>query len=511
MQTKKMSITLKSCLILLLAFSVVLTGCTGNNGATTNNGNAVPASSTNNKETNEELKPYEISLFYPGTPQKDVEVVEAEVNKYLKDKINATLQINAIDWGQWDNKLNLMVNANEKADIIFTAAWQNYTVNVARGAFLPVNDLLEKHGKNILENLDPAFILGSKIEGKNYGVPTNKELAATRGVLIREDLVKKHNIDLSNVKTWTDLEPILKTIKENEPDVTPFFISNSTGNGILDNLDWDYLGDATVPGVVRKIGSDTTVYNALETPEYLEAAALIRKWYQAGYVNSDAATSTVFPRDQAKTGKVFMWTDGLKPGKDAEEEGYVGFDLTQVELTEPTITTGDASGSMLAISRTSEDPERAMMFLNLLHSDKYLNNLINFGIEGTHYEKVSDEIKKPGPKNKDYNPGAMWQLGNQFLNYLGDHEDPKKWEKFKDFNSRGVKSPALGFAFNSEPVKNEIAACRNVSEQYDPALTSGAVDPDQVIPEYLAKLKASGIDKIIAEKQRQLDAFLASQ
>ena len=26
-------------------------------------------------------KPYEVSLFYPGTPQKDVALVEAEINK----------------------------------------------------------------------------------------------------------------------------------------------------------------------------------------------------------------------------------------------------------------------------------------------------------------------------------------------------------------------------------------------------------------------------------------------
>ena len=40
-------------------------------------------------------------------------------------------------------------------------------------------------------------------------------------------------------------------------------------------------------------------------------------------------------------------------------------------------------------------------------------------------------------------------------------------------------------------------------------MTSGAVDPNEMIPKYLEKLKAAGIDKIIAAKQEQLDAFLA--
>lgn len=50
---------------------------------------------------------------------------------------------------------------------------------------------------------------------------------------------------------------------------------------------------------------------------------------------------------------------------------------------------------MLAISTTSEDPARAMMFINLLHTDPYLNNLLNYGIEGKHYLKVNENVIKP--------------------------------------------------------------------------------------------------------------------
>ena len=94
-------------------------------------------------------------MYYPGTPQKDVALVEAEINKNGA-KIGATLKINAIDWGQWDNKLNLMISSGEKSDIIFTAAWQNYTVNVAKGAFLPLNDLLDQYGQDIKKS-GPCF------------------------------------------------------------------------------------------------------------------------------------------------------------------------------------------------------------------------------------------------------------------------------------------------------------------------------------------------------------------
>lgn len=127
----------------VMTLSLVLAACSSDKGGTTTPGAEGGGASEGGG------KPYEVTLFYPGTPQKDVALVEAEINKKMEPKIGATLKINAIDWGQWDNKLNLMISSGEKSDIIFTAAWQNYTVNVAKGAFLPLNDLLDAHGQDI--------------------------------------------------------------------------------------------------------------------------------------------------------------------------------------------------------------------------------------------------------------------------------------------------------------------------------------------------------------------------
>jgi putative aldouronate transport system substrate-binding protein len=497
-------------LISFLALSMVVAGCGKTNTTTT----PAPASTAATAETPKAKEPTaEIQLMFPGTPQKDVALIEAEANKYLKDKLNVTLKINAVDWGQWDNKLNLMIASGEPSDIVFTAAWQRYAINVAKGAFLDLGPLIDKDAPELKKELEPAFFEGSKINGKNYGIPTNKELAATRGVVYRQDLADKYQLDVSKVKTWADLEPLLKVIKEKEPTVTPFFMTSGS-NGVFDGLDWDALGDGAIPGVISKTDKATKVLNQLETPQYLDIMKLTRSWFKAGYINKDAATSTVTTADQAKAGKVFMWAEGLKPGKAAEMEGYVGFKLGQIDLTVPTITTGDASGAMLAISKSSKNPDKAMKVIGLLHSDKYLNNLINFGIEGKHYVKKSDNVidTAPGidPKNHPYNPGAQWELGNQFLNYLMSNENPKKWDLFKEFNAKGVKSPGLGFSFDAEPVKTEIAAVTNVSKQYEAAIRTGSVDPDEKIAEYLAKQKAAGVDKIIAEKQKQFDAFLAA-
>lgn len=85
------------------------------------------------------------------------------------------------------------------------------------------------------------------------------------------------------------------------------------------------------------------------------------------------------------------------------------------------------------------------------------------------------------------------------------------WEQTKEINNNAQASPLLGFAFDAANVSAEIAQCKAVVDEYIPSLDSGSVDPDKYLPEFLSKLEASGVDKIISEMQTQVDAWLASK
>lgn len=520
MKTTKKSMLM--LLILILSMSMVLAACggnkqsssSGNNSSSSNKGSGNSNASNDGGSAAAELDFVELTFTYPGTKQKDHDKIMGEINSYLKEKINANIDIQPIEWGQWDQKVNLMVASREPMDIYFTAAWSNYSVNVSKGAFLALDDLLAntEAGQSIVNSLDPAFLEGSKINNKNYGIPTNKELASGGGIVYRSDIAEELGLDFSNVKTIHDLGPILEQVKQAKPEMIPLFALPGDFVNAHFLANWDFLGDNNVPGVIRKDRNDTTVKPRFDYPEYMENLKTARKYFLAGYINEDATTTTLSSQDALKNGNVFMTVQPLKPGKDAELASATGLTgkLQQLELTERTIATTETAGSMLAISSTSENPERALMFINLLHTDKYLNNLLNFGLEGEHYSR-NGEIISPSEKQADYAPGAAWMFGSQFLNYVWDSEDPQKWEQFREFNNAGHPSPALGFTFNSEPVKTEVAAVVNIRQEYDDALETGAVDPEEIVPQYIEKLKAAGLDKIIEEKQRQFDEFLANK
>lgn len=519
-KTKKRATLLAA---IILAIAMLVSACGGNN-APNNTGNQTnnPEQNTNqnNGQTEEEgntgeseLEPYQLTLVYPGAPQKDEALVEEALNKLLTEKINATIDLMPIDWGSWDEKVNLMIASREEVDIIFTAQWNGHASNVGKGAFLELDNLIQQHGQGILETQDPTFLEGARINGKNYGVPTTKELAAAGGIVYRKDVAEELGIDMSQVKTIKDLDAVYAKVKAERPDLTPLYIS-STDNTFNSHFfgNYDFLGDATIPGAIFKDGTDTTVVPIETTDRFLETTRLTHEFFKKGYINADAATSQVSAPDAWKAGIVFSAIESLKPGKDEEVATTAGLSgkLGQIQLTNKTIATSETAGSMLGISSTSQDPERAMMFINLLHTDKEVNNLINFGIKDVHYT-LNGEIMSKTDRTGDYSPGANWMLGNQFLNYLWDTEDPQKWEKFKEFNTGATKSPALGFVFNSEPVKNEIGALANVIKQYQVAIDRGVVNIDDVLDEYMSAMKAAGLDKVIAEKQAQFDEFLASK
>ena len=56
-----------------------------------------------------------------------------------------------------------------------------------------------------------------------------------------------------------------------------------------------------------------------------------------------------------------------------------------------------------------------------------------------------------------------------------------------------------------------MANCSAVISEMVPALSNGSVDPTKALPEFLSRLEVAGVDKIIAEKQAQYDAWRATK
>jgi len=507
MLKKQRIFSLLVCMLLVVAF--ILTGCTG----PTTTGGGSQTSSDDGSKTQTGEQPVTLTWYLVGNRQEpDTPMVLEEANKYLKDKLNVAIDLHVFGWGDdYDQKVNTALAAGEPIDIVFTANWAaNYNVNAASGYFTELNGYLEKYPA-IKQILGEDFLNGSAINGKNYGLPTNKEKVHNWGWLLRKDLVDKYNMDINSIryKPIEAIEPFLKIIKENEPEITPLCIA--TMDAPFQLLDWDRISDDDVPGALYPDNRDNTIINHFLAPESIELYHLMRDWANKGYIHPDAATMQN-QIELMKSGKYFAASQSLKPGKDAEITANTGIEWVQVDVTRPVMSNRETTGALLAIPKASKNPEKAFLFIEMLYTDKYLKNLLNYGIENVHYKKISDNvIELINPENSGYNPGHGWKFGDQFKDYLMSNEDPQKWEKFLQFNDEGLVLNSLGFVFDKTNVETQISSCKNVVQAYYKQLFTGAVEVEPTIEQFAKELKAAGVDELIAEMQRQYDEWRNSK
>lgn len=450
-------------------------------------------------------KPVELIWYTIGTPQKDTDRVMEEVSKYTKEKIGVTVKMNMIDFGDYTQKMQVMTASGTPMDVLFTSSWAfDYVQNARKGAFYAIDDLLNKQGADVKGALDPAFLSGSKVDGHNYGIPANKELPAQEVWRFNKKFLDKYEIDYKSIKTLEDLEPVLKIIKEKESGIVPFAVDKNFGPYVP----YDFVIEK-LPMAVKVDSKDLKIVNVLETPEMIQALKTMHKYYKAGYIPTEAAT-TNSSTDLQKTGNWFVDKATTQPFADNLWSASNGYPVVSTPSSPAYIYNWSVMGSMQAISANSRYPEKAMEFLNLLNTDPVLRNMVDSGIENVHYKKLGENVMENLPESKNYDM-PTFSLGNLMITHLYPEDPANKWDEFKKFNATGKPAALLGFNFDPSKVTSEIAALQNAKEEFWTPLMTGTADPDKVLQQAVQKLKSAGLDKIMEEAQRQLDAWKATQ
>lgn len=475
-------------------------------------------SSKNNEKSNiNDESTIELKMCYVTftTIPKDLDLVTAEINKITKEKINATVKIEPIIVSEYSQQINLKLNSNENLDMFVTGTLSgifDYPILASSGKLYPLDNLIKDKGSGISSALGDEYLNASRINGKIYGLPTIKDMTSEHGIKIKKDLVDKYKIDMNKIKTLDDLESVMKLIHDNGSNQ---YLGVMGGTSIVDCFGVSAFGDKLVDGFgVLMNPNDLKVVDYYETPEYKQLLKKIRRWYTLGYIWPDIVTNKENDSLLIKENKLYGSTAFINPLSQYSVTREVGSPVAVAPIYPAIKSTSTVTDFMWAIPSYSKNSEKAMEFLNLMYTDKDIINLFNYGIEGTHYKKIMgseemiDTMQGIDIGENRYNLNQEYMFGNEFLSHVWNGNPPDIWQQIDDFNKNAVKSKALGFVFDIAPVKAEYTKVSNVVSQYKLALENGAIDPDKVLPDFISKLKAAGIDKIVSEKQKQLDKWV---
>lgn len=516
-------------LFLIAALSVSsLTGCgAGNNNSSTmdDSGTSSQESEANGSEsaeaseensTAQELVDLTMILLTDGANYPDTEEVDQAVADIVKTDLSINLSIERVSLWDFSTVMNLKLSSGEPADLL--QGWNNYNTYAANGYFLdmePYKELMP----DVLELIGDYVTMGY-VGDKLYSVTSVKDLASLQGFIFRKDWVEETGINLEEVTTIDSFGELLRAIKANHPDATPL-TSGTIGvapygiPGLVPTDDGFYMAVSFAAGVgLLDPVNSSEVVNLYAQDYFRDYADACYAWAAEGLIaKSDISSGAEMVRAGTSGGYAMPY----KPGVDIQEMTNCDHEMTlwippldrALKITNTTYS--------WSVNANCAEPERAIQLLNYLYTSEEVMNLLSWGIEGKDYVFVDEENKIIDyPEGVDsasvgYSLWSKFGVPNTYLQYLLDGSDPDQWEQMKEFNDGAAEAVSFGFAFDSEPVINEVSAVQNVIDEYGTALGSGLMNPATKVDEFIERMESAGVQTIIDEAQRQLDEFIAAK
>ena len=495
------------------------------------------ADSTTAAETTEakELEPVTLKMWFHGstvTPEAS-EKVMAELNAYLADKINVTLEPIWGTWGDFDTNVPTAMAGGDDVDIYFTCNWSanEYNKYARDGYWVKLDGMLDQYAPELKSTIPQPIWDCAKTAGVDgvgvYAVPGLKDTATqncwdVNGTLLAElgydvDAVCKAGLDYYS----PEFEEMLQKAKDAkggdfyplliEPAVLERMVTcTSIVTGDLQSNMLSYYYDPADPS--KDIGS--SIVNKFATEEYKKFATKTFEYAQKGFISpscQQSATANDYRTATQTEGAYLFGTQSYAFGCELDFSKARGIDVRMVPASAPYMDATSGQGAMMAISAVSKNPERALMFLNLLNTDPAVMTFVNYGVEGYTYEKNADgTIKFIDEGRKSYSPWTNG-VGNIRILPPTDAQGADFWGKFEGYYDTAKALPCGGFVFNSSEFESEAGALGNVLQKYSFNLNSGAVDPadpDKGIDALLAEMETAGASKFVEAANTQLNAYL---
>ncbi len=511
---------LLSVILCLGMFGSLLSGCSGN---TSGQSTAAPENTQGGQDSAEAsgseteaateggyTEVEKVILYTPfiGNNEDKDNVVEA-INAITRTEIGVELQWEQFDIGQWFQQYSLFLSGTDDIDILFN--FGGISTAVAQGAALDITDIVEEYGQGIKEVLG-QYIVNGEVGGRLYGLAPFTTYGSAYGINYRKDIVRELGLEdvVAQVKTLDDWTPVLAAVKEAYPEMTPFV--TATGSTMYNFFygDWDNLGNGI--GVLLDGGADTKVTNLFETDLYRELCTTMNEWYKAGYSSMDIQTQTDSYSLLCSQGIAFSTITNQDFNSEFRVSSETAQEIGSIQLGEPFAKT--YTDALYTVMANSKHPEAAVRFLNMMYTDKRILDMMSYGIEDVHYQVTEDG-------RLDYMDGQdastctyhdqMAACANQVLRTLWATENPEYPTGIVEVNNTCKQSKALGFVFDSTPVQNQVTEIENILGKYRNGLECGALDVEENLDKFNDELKSAGIEDVIAEKQRQLDEWLANK
>lgn len=459
-----------------------------------------------------------------------LEAMLEKLNTVLTEKVNAELDLQYVEWADWQTQYNLLLaSGDDSIDLITTATdWLDAWPNIKKGSFMPLSEeLIKTYAPKTYASVTPEEWEKCSYDGQIYLIPENHYTQYTNhGIFYRGDWAKEAG--LTAVNSFSDMGKYFQFIKDNKSNVIPWDASGTAANGnaLASGYIQSNTNNIVIDGV--PIGLSTLFFGTSKddaykvTSPYMEGstfedfAVMMKQWADAGYWREDVLNYDGDTRELFKAGTsgadqhhTQTYVTDVRPNMDIKQPGsetqMFSFSQPSKNLVKTSITHG-----ALAVNASSKQVERALMVYDLLRNDEECYRYINYGIEGSDYV-INDAGELDRPEGWDQSVDALesnfWCGRNDALELVNARHYKGGPDIYADYDTYAIDYPYGKFVFDNSKVSTQIAAMADVCANYIPRIAFGKVeDPKAMVAEFREKLKAAGYEEVLNEVQTQLNA-----
>ena len=111
-----------------------------------------------------------LTVWTIGNQPKNLDEGLAAMNDYTAKKIGVKINLKVAGWGDWETKMNQIINTSEYFDFMFSDNTK-YAQQVSQGALAEITDEDIKAVPGLTKLIPEDVWSGAKIKGKLYAIP----------------------------------------------------------------------------------------------------------------------------------------------------------------------------------------------------------------------------------------------------------------------------------------------------------------------------------------------------
>jgi putative aldouronate transport system substrate-binding protein len=471
--------------------------------------------------------PVTLRMYLLGDRSKDFDLVYAEINKILQQKLNTTVEVSFLSWAEHAQRYSLLFAGGEEFDLIFTASgWAHYETTASMGGFFPLTEsFLQTYAPDIWRTVPAMAWDQAKLDGNIYMVPNYANEFGVDVYAVRGDLLKKYGY--SDITSIEQLTEFFTKVAAGESGIRP--------QGNAAGMFYPYMhaaGYAVMNGSPSEFfifntqnPSDTKITYLLDWDQFNKYCTDMESFFRQGFWSRDSLASSDQRQDGLLRGTSagMYWNLGSTYRYAGEaNSAHPDWDVTLVDFAQrwPKRVNSYINNGV-AINANSKHKERAMMVLNEFYTNKQVYDLAWGGIEGIHWIAEGDKNYRQTSRTGDYgiNGNCNWGWNNMNLSRSEYIPNPtaldRKYDAILERWNSNVKPehPLDGFAFDKANVTTELSIMDSLVAEFYTPLLAGMAGTSAVaaIRNLRTQLESAGIQRVIDEVNRQAQAYLASK